>query len=112
MDQPNLLASSSPAIVDNPPDNARLVTEEPLAPISPLLKWPKFDSASVIDRAHNTDTGLGASVWSKDVEKATAMASQLEAGTVRVNTHFELEQQLRLAGIYVVGLGLSLAWLG
>ncbi|KAL8991300.1 MAG: hypothetical protein Q9169_007900, partial [Polycauliona sp. 2 TL-2023] len=67
-----------PTIIDNPPDDSSIVTEEPFGPILPCLKWK--DEDDVIARANDSRTGLGASVWSKDVERATRMARRLEAG--------------------------------
>ena len=52
------------------------MSSEPFGPIVPLLKWT--DEDDVIRRANDTRQGLGASVWSKDVEKAKRIASQLE----------------------------------
>lgn len=60
------------------------MTEEHFAPILPLLKWSESDSVD--------GYGTGSFCWTKDADKATAMANQLEAeaGTVWLNTHFEL----------------------
>lgn len=74
----------TPAIIDNPPEDSRIVQEEPFGPIVPLLKWS--NEGDVIDRANALRTGLGASVWSKDVTRAERMARQLSAGSVWVNS--------------------------
>ena len=50
-------------LVDNPPEDSRIVQEEPFGPILPLLKWS--DEADVIARANDTIYGLGASVWGR-----------------------------------------------
>jgi acyl-CoA reductase-like NAD-dependent aldehyde dehydrogenase len=44
------------------------------------MKWS--EEKKVLGRANALDMGIGASVWSKDFERATRMAHQLEAGTV------------------------------
>ncbi|KAJ5097698.1 aldehyde dehydrogenase [Penicillium angulare] len=72
-----------PAIVSRPPENSRLVQEEPFGPIVPVLEWD--DEDDVIRRANDTDQGLGATVWCRDPERAERIASQLEAGSVWVN---------------------------
>ncbi|KAI4906534.1 hypothetical protein J4E90_010427 [Alternaria incomplexa] len=70
----------TPTIIDNPPEDSRIVQEEPFGPIVPLLKWRNEDD--VIDRANALRTGLGASVWSKDITRAEGLARRLEAGSV------------------------------
>lgn len=59
----------------------------------------------VISRANNTKMGLGASVWSADVERANRIAEQLEAGSVWVNNHFEPNPRAALAAWKHSGLG-------
>ncbi|KAI1141049.1 aldehyde dehydrogenase [Hypoxylon sp. FL0543] len=96
----------TPTIIDNPPDDARIVVEEQLGPILPLMKWS--EEADVIYRANNTHTGLGASVWSRDPEQAKRLANQLQAGNVWVNTHAELQTSTPYAGHKQSGLGISM----
>ncbi|RFU30131.1 hypothetical protein B7463_g6193, partial [Scytalidium lignicola] len=86
----------TPTIIDNPKDNSRLVVEEPFGPILPLLPWS--DEDEVIDRANNTRMGLGASVWSNDLDEASRIARRLEAGTVWVNAHLELAPEFPFGG--------------
>lgn len=78
----------TPAIIDNPPEDSRIVVEEPFGPIVPLLKWS--DEADVIKRANALRTGLGASVWGKDLQRAERMARQLEAGVYRISLAISL----------------------
>ncbi|MEM1053450.1 MAG: aldehyde dehydrogenase family protein [Pseudomonadota bacterium] len=70
-------------IIDNPPDDSRVVIEEPFGPVLPLLKFNDIDE--VIERANDTEFGLAASVWSADTEKARKIAKRIEAGTVWIN---------------------------
>ncbi|CAE6464035.1 unnamed protein product [Rhizoctonia solani] len=70
-------------IVDNPPEDSRVVQEEQFGPIVPLLRWR--DEKDVIHRANATGFGLGASVWGSDLAQATRIATQIESGNVWVN---------------------------
>ncbi len=70
-------------VVDNPPENSRIVQEEPFGPIVPILAFSDVDDA--VRRANDTPFGLAASVWGRDREAAKAVAKRVEAGTVWVN---------------------------
>jgi len=70
-------------ILDNPPEDSRIVQEEQFGPVLPLLKFDQVDDA--VARANASDYGLGASVWSADSAKALDIGSRLQAGTVWIN---------------------------
>lgn len=72
-------------------------------PIVPLLSWK--DEEEVIERANNTNMGLGASVWSNSVAKAEKIGRQLQAGSVWINTHFDLSPMALFGGHKESGLG-------
>ncbi|KAK6334488.1 hypothetical protein TWF730_003703 [Orbilia blumenaviensis] len=74
-----------PTIVVNPGDGSRIMREEPFGPILPVATWD--DDEEVIKRANDTDMGLGASVWGKDIERAERIARRIEAGSVWINEH-------------------------
>lgn len=69
-------------IVDNPPENSRIVQEEPFGPILPIIAFD--DVEDVIERANASPFGLAGSVWGGR-EHAIAVAKRLETGTVWVN---------------------------
>ncbi|KAI1841071.1 hypothetical protein JX266_012729 [Neoarthrinium moseri] len=94
-----------PAIIDNPPEDSRIVTEEPFGPIVPLLKWSAEDD--VIERANALETGLGASVWSKDLGRAERLARQLSAGSVWINSHFDTAPNVPFGGHKQSGAGME-----
>ena len=91
------------SLVDNPPDDSRIVCEEPFGPILPLLKWS--DEADVVARANDTIYGLGASVWGKDQEAVERIGSQLEAGTVWLNEVHQYSPFQAFGGHKQSGLG-------
>jgi acyl-CoA reductase-like NAD-dependent aldehyde dehydrogenase len=49
--------------------------------------------------------GLGASVWSNDIEKAARIGREIEAGTVWINTHFEINPIVPFGGFKESGIG-------
>jgi len=74
-------------LVNNPPEDSRLVQEEPFGPIVPLLKWK--DDADVIARVNDSDWGLGATIFGKDLPRVEKLARQVEAGVVWTNTSMQ-----------------------
>ncbi|KAL1796119.1 hypothetical protein ACET3X_006343 [Alternaria dauci] len=93
----------TPTIIDRPAETSRIVAEEPFGPIVPFLTFK--DEEDAVRKANDTNMGLGASVWSKDVERANRVAKRLEAGTVWVNTHFELDPRVSFGGHKESGVG-------
>jgi len=66
---------------------------------------PFSDIEEVISRANNTNAGLGASVWSKDVKKAQEIGWRLEAGNVFVNSWTKPVPQAFFSGHKESGIG-------
>ena len=69
-------------VVDLPPD-ARLLQDECFGPILPVVAFETEDEAVAL--ANGTPFGLGASVWTTDLERGRRLARRLHAGTVTVN---------------------------
>jgi acyl-CoA reductase-like NAD-dependent aldehyde dehydrogenase len=90
-------------LVDNPPEQSRIVAEEPFGPILPVLRWR--DERDVIRRANDTPYGLGASVWGQDLAAVERIASQLEAGTVWINEIHQYSPHQAFGGHKQSGIG-------
>ncbi|KAK5092588.1 hypothetical protein LTR70_002023 [Exophiala xenobiotica] len=93
----------TPTLIDRPKEDSKLVTEEPFGPIVPVMTWK--DEQEVIDRANATRMGLGASVWASNLDTANRIAMSLEAGSVWVNTHLELDPRAPFGGHKESGVG-------
>lgn len=90
-------------LVDNPPDDSRVVVEEAFGPVLPLLKFTDIDD--VVARANDSDYGLAGAVWSADVAAATAIAHRLDTGTVWINQNLQSTPFTPLAGAKQSGFG-------
>jgi acyl-CoA reductase-like NAD-dependent aldehyde dehydrogenase len=90
-------------LVDNPPEDSRVVIEEAFGPVLPLLKFTDVDD--VVVRANDTEYGLAGAVWSADVEAATAIAHRLDTGTVWINQNLQSTPFTPLAGAKQSGFG-------
>src|SRR5215471_17567396 len=96
-----------PTILTNMPMNARIMTEEPFAPVMPLLEFKNIDD--VIKAANNTKYGLAAYVFTNDLSIAWKMAEGLEAGIIGINDPVPATPQCPFGGMKESGLGRELA---
>ncbi|KAF3913597.1 Omega-crystallin [Dactylellina cionopaga] len=94
-----------PMIIVEPGDDSRIMREEPFGPLLPVATWTTDEE--VIARANDTDLGLGASVWGKDMARAEKIAKRLEAGSVWVNEHCQIAQAAPFGGWKGSGLGVE-----
>ena len=90
-------------ILDNPPEDARIVAEEQFGPVMPLMKFESVDE--VIERANNSEYGLAGAVWTKDTDKGVEIAEQLETGTVWINEFMQLSPFAPFGGHKQSGFG-------
>ncbi|OQV09350.1 hypothetical protein CLAIMM_13480 [Cladophialophora immunda] len=72
-----------PTVIYNAPDQSRLVKEEIFGPVLCLFTFT--DEAEVLRRANDTEYGLYASVYTRDIKRALRVSKKLQAGTVGVN---------------------------
>lgn len=79
--------------------------EEQFGPILPVIRF--FDINDVIARANASETGLGGSVWSRDVNLAAAIAGRIDSGQVWVNQHIAIGPHIPMAGFKGSGLGVE-----
>ena len=69
-----------------------------------MLTVARFtDLNDVLRRANDTQFGLGASVWTRDLNKAHWFIENFRAGTVWVNTHAVLDIAVPFGGVKQVG---------
>lgn len=94
-----------PTIIADAVEGTRVVDEEQFGPILPVIKYSNIDEA--IRRANASPNGLGGSIWSNDVKKATELAMRLECGTAWVNEHGAIQPNAPFGGIKQSGIGVE-----
>lgn len=93
----------APTIVRDVSDDARIVREEQFGPILPVLSYDDIDD--VIARVNDSDYGLAGTVWGKDLDRANAVASRIDAGTIWVNQHLAIDATIPFRGAKQSGFG-------
>jgi acyl-CoA reductase-like NAD-dependent aldehyde dehydrogenase len=76
-------AFHEPTVVSNVDHTMRLMREETFGPVLPLMTFKTEDEA--VRLANDTQFGLTASVWTRDIRRGQRVAGRIEAGTVMVN---------------------------
>ena len=104
LDQPGYFIR--PTIVRDIVDGTRLVDEEQFGPVLPVISYSDFED--VVARANASPYGLGGSVWGKDLERAYAVADKMDAGTIWINQHADLNPAIPFGGSKQSGLGTEL----
>jgi acyl-CoA reductase-like NAD-dependent aldehyde dehydrogenase len=74
-----------PTVLVDVPDDARIQRDEVFGPVVTVARV--FDDDDAVRAANGTTYGLGASVWTRDGERASRIAGRLRAGTVWHNDH-------------------------
>ncbi|NMC35520.1 aldehyde dehydrogenase [Candidatus Beckwithbacteria bacterium] len=92
-----------PTIVSKIKPTMRLMTEEVFGPVLPII--PFSTEEEVIKLANQTEYGLSAEVYTKDLLKAERVAAQLEAGTVAINTDDFFKPECPFGGFKQSGMG-------
>lgn len=92
-----------PTVLAGARQDMRVVREEIFGPVLSVMAFDDEDEA--LRLANDTEYGLGASIWTQDVNKVHAFTRGFRAGTVWVNVHNVLDMALPFGGIKNSGIG-------
>ncbi len=103
-------ANFQPALLDNVAPGMRAFDEETFGPLAAVI--PAASDEEAIALANASPFGLGASVWTRDLEKGEKMAREIESGSVFVNALMKSDARLPFGGIKKSGYGRELSEAG
>src|SRR5215212_8944590 len=97
----------APTVLAGVQDDMRIMREEIFGPVVPIIVVDSEEEA--LERANDSNFGLGASIWTKDRAKGERMAREVESGMVWINDHSYSHGacQCSWGGVKESGLGRS-----
>ncbi|CAH2076747.1 unnamed protein product, partial [Iphiclides podalirius] len=95
-----------PTVFADVQDSMKIAREEIFGPVQSILKFDSFDE--VVDRANDTNYGLGAGVITNDITTAMSFAKHVRAGSIWINTYDHVTSQTPFGGFKDSGLGREL----
>jgi len=100
----------SPQILTNVTHDMRVMRDESFGPVVGIM--PVKDDAEAIRLMNDSDFGLTASLWTRDLDRAERIGNQLETGTVFLNRADYLDPGLCWTGCKDTGRGGGLSMIG
>jgi len=100
----------APCVVLKTSPDMKVLTEEVFGPITPIVVVKSDEEA--VRAANNTEYGLAASLWSRDIERAERMAAKIVAGTVTINDMVKSDPRLPFGGVKKSGVGREMSHYG
>ncbi|HEX5649695.1 MAG TPA: aldehyde dehydrogenase family protein [Steroidobacteraceae bacterium] len=95
-----------PTIFTHVHNDMRIAREEIFGPVMAVMPFDTEEQAYAI--ANDTEYGLAAGVWTRDLARAHRASQRLDAGTVWVNTYLRVDPGVPYGGVKQSGFGRSL----
>jgi succinate-semialdehyde dehydrogenase/glutarate-semialdehyde dehydrogenase/succinyl-CoA reductase len=99
-----------PTVLKNIEPKMSIAQEEVFGPVAPIIV--AGEDAEAIRIANNSDYGLGASIWTQDLDKAERLVSIIESGMVSVNNVVSSDPRVPFGGVKRSGFGRELSRYG
>ncbi|MHB8435411.1 MAG: aldehyde dehydrogenase family protein [Acidimicrobiales bacterium] len=97
-----------PTVFANVNDSMTIAREEIFGPVLSVI--PYDDPQELAGRANDTEYGLAAVIWSRDIGAANRLAHEINAGTVWINLPPFLDAAAPWGGMKASGVGREMGW--
>ncbi|MEI3605029.1 aldehyde dehydrogenase family protein [Pseudogracilibacillus sp. SE30717A] len=93
----------TPAVFVDVEDDMTIAKEEIFGPVVVVMPYKTIDE--VVERANNSQFGLGAGIWTENLKDAHTVSRKLKAGSVWVNTYNVTDPAVPFGGYKQSGFG-------
>jgi succinate-semialdehyde dehydrogenase/glutarate-semialdehyde dehydrogenase len=100
----------APTLISNVKPGMEVFSEETFGPAAALIR--AADAAEAVDLANDSRFGLGASLWSRNIDRAKDLARTIETGSVFINGMVASDPRLPFGGVKRSGYGRELSDFG
>jgi len=100
----------APTVLGNVSKGMAVYEEETFGPVAAII--PAKDDDDAIRIANDTKFGLGASLWTQDMDRAEELSGEIEAGCVFINGLVKSDPRLPFGGVKASGYGRELSYQG
>lgn len=100
----------SPTIIGNISPKMQIAYEETFGPVAPVTIVE--DESEAMRLANDSQFGLGASIWTRDLEKAGRLSRRVESGIVTINNVVISDPRIPFGGVKHSGFGRELSRYG
>ncbi len=95
-----------PTVLEGVTNSMRVAQEEIFGPVATVIRFKDVEEA--MREANNSQFGLAAAIWTRDIKKAHKLARTIKAGTVWINTISTTDNALPFGGFKSSGFGREL----
>src|SRR5919106_2170872 len=99
-----------PTILTDVTHDMNIIREEVFGPAAPIIVVNNEQEA--IAEANNSEFGLGASIWTNNVERGISLARHIQSGIVSINEMVKSDPRMPFGGIKLSGIGRELSEFG
>jgi acyl-CoA reductase-like NAD-dependent aldehyde dehydrogenase len=99
-----------PKVLKNVTSKMNIAQEQVFGPVAPIIV--AADEVEAIKLANDSEYGLGASIWTQDLDKAERLSSNVESGIVSVNNVVASDPRVPFGGVKKSGFGRELSRYG
>ena len=92
-----------PTLIEGAPHESPVCQEEIFGPVATVSRWTDYEQ--MLREANDTEFGLAAAIWTRDLAAAMDLVNRVQAGFIQVNQFITPRATLSYGGLKMSGMG-------